>query len=485
MENTRRKRTQILQMGFQAVLFLCVLLAFFLPLSINNNALLNPSRTLAVTLASFVGMFIVLIKMYGGMQLGKYKARSVASSVAFSVLLTDLITYFLLQVMNVNPDKNSHLALFGEDLPFLMMSAALQMIFCLVLVWSCTVLYYRINPRQRCLIITSSQELADHVTLKLRTFRQKYVINDIVHYECEDVWDSILANDTVFIAGVPSSEQALFETFCYKNHRPLLLLAELEDVILSTSEQIVIDDTPFLQIQRMDMTMWQRFVKRAFDIIVGVLVLLVLSPLMLLSALGIKLCDGGPIFFRQKRATIDGKIFRIIKFRTMAVEQEMAGVSARENDNRITPIGKFLRKWRIDELPQVLNIISGDMSFVGPRPEMLENVEKYSQEVPEFVYRQQMKAGLTGLAQIDGKYNTTPKDKIILDMFYIENFSLMMDIKLILRTLTVFLKKESTEGFKENANAASSIRMRVEPLATANAVIEPAPLVNKDVSSAS
>ena len=185
------------------------------------------------------------------------------------------------------------------------------------------------------------------------------------------------------------------------------------------------------------------------------------SPLFLAVAVAIKLDDGGRVFFRQKRATIDGRVFEIFKFRTMTASacQAQQQVSASQADQRITRVGRFLRKIRVDELPQLLNVIKGDMSLVGPRPEMLENVAKYKKELPAFVYREKMKAGITGYAQIEGKYNTTPQDKLMLDLTYIESYSICLDIKLLFRTLTVFFKPDSTEGFEaavpqENQKAA-------------------------------
>jgi lipopolysaccharide/colanic/teichoic acid biosynthesis glycosyltransferase len=161
--------------------------------------------------------------------------------------------------------------------------------------------------------------------------------------------------------------------------------------------------------------------------------------------IAIKAHDGGPILFKQERATIHGNKFWVYKLRTMKVDAEIR--SAAVEDDRITKPGKILRKFRIDELPQLLNVLKGDMSFVGPRPEMLKNVASYTQDLPEFKYRLRMKAGLTGYAQIAGKYNTTPKDKLIMDMMYIEQFSILKDIQLIFQTVIVLLKKDSTEGF--------------------------------------
>ncbi len=182
------------------------------------------------------------------------------------------------------------------------------------------------------------------------------------------------------------------------------------------------------------------------DIVIASVLLVITSPILLVSAVCIKKNDGGSVFFRQKRATANGRVFEIYKFRTM--KENVENRSAVKDDDRITSVGRVLRKYRIDELPQLLNIVRGDMSLVGPRPEMLENVEDYEKELPEFRYRLRMKAGLTGYAQVFGKYNTSSKDKLMLDLMYIENYSLIRDIQLLFQTLMVIFKaEESTEAF--------------------------------------
>ena len=196
------------------------------------------------------------------------------------------------------------------------------------------------------------------------------------------------------------------------------------------------------------MTFEQRVIKRLGDIFVAFVGLIITLPLFLIASIAIKREDGGRVFFTQERATVGGRVFRIIKFRTM---RENASVSsATKGDDRITGAGRWLRKYRIDELPQLINILRGDMSLVGPRPEMMKNVEEYTADLPEFRYRLRMKAGLTGYAQVMGKYNTTSRDKLILDLMYIENFSIPNDIRILLQTLTVlFTAEESTEAFDE------------------------------------
>ena len=211
------------------------------------------------------------------------------------------------------------------------------------------------------------------------------------------------------------------------------------------SEFYLLDDISMLNYNVKGLTMEQRIFKRGFDVILSVFMCILTSPIWIVSAIAIKLHDGGSILFKQDRATINGKIFQVYKFRTMKENVENRSVT--DDDDRITKPGKILRKIRMDELPQLLNILKGDMSFVGPRPEMVENVEAYTDELPEFKYRLRVKAGLTGYAQISGKYNTTPKDKLMMDMMYIENYTVFKDIQLLFQTAIVLLKSDSTEAF--------------------------------------
>lgn len=456
-------KSQLLTASFQAALYLFVFLAFFLLLSVTNPQILNYSRTAAITMATFAIVLIILTNVYGGFRLGIIKPRSVFFSILVTVILTDVVTYIQLQIMNVNPANNPHLILFGEDFLLLCCILFIQAGIIFLFVKLGHNIYFKINPRERCCIIASSQEQADHIAEKIGSFSQKYKLCDVLHYNCDDINETILDHDTVFLSGIPDTEEAKIEAFCYKHGKSMYLLAELEDVIISTSSQIVIDDTPFLYTHRVEPTLIQRFTKRLIDIVLSSLGIVVLSPLMLAAAVSIKITSRGPVFFRQERATLNGRVFRIIKFRTM-YDQDKSCVeeSACENDARITKPGRLLRQYRIDEIPQLFNVFVGDMSVVGPRPEMLENVDRYTREVPEFEYRKKMKAGLTGLAQIDGKYNTAPKDKVILDLLYIEQFSLSLDIKLMLRTVMVFFRRDSTEGFTA-VQKPSPMKMRIRP----------------------
>ena len=224
------------------------------------------------------------------------------------------------------------------------------------------------------------------------------------------------------------------------------------------AEIVHLFDTPLLLYRNIGLTVEQRFLKRAFDIVVSAVMLLLTSPFLLISAVAIKLYDGGPVFFRQARGTIGGKIFYIHKFRSMIVDAEKDGIShpAEEADPRITPVGKILRASRLDELPQLIDILMGNMSLVGPRPERIEHIKQYTEEIPEFQYRLKVRGGLTGYAQLYGKYNTSPYDKLQLDLMYIQNYSFLLDLRLIFMTVKIMFMKESTEGFtKESVDKIS------------------------------
>ena len=236
--------------------------------------------------------------------------------------------------------------------------------------------------------------------------------------------------------------------FCYGRSIRVYMMPKITDVLVKGADPIHLFDTPIYLTREYALTVEQRIAKRLIDLICALLLVVIASPFMLITAICIKAYDGGPVFYKQTRCTRGGREFQILKFRSMKVDAEKDGVArlASKNDSRITPIGKFIRACRIDELPQLFNIIKGDMSFVGPRPERPEIIEQYMEEMPEFAFRMKVKAGLAGYAQVYGKYNTTPYDKLKLDLFYIENYSVWMDLKLMMLTLKIVLKPESTEG---------------------------------------
>lgn len=241
---------------------------------------------------------------------------------------------------------------------------------------------------------------------------------------------------------------------CLSDRKSIYVIPDIYEIAILNSKLNRADDIPMFKVQKLGLTFEQRFFKRIIDIVISLIGIILTSPIMIFCALAIKIKDGGTIFYKQERVTEEERTFNVLKFRTMVMNAEkLTGpVLAGEDDPRITKLGKIMRATRIDELPQFFNILSGDMSVVGPRPERPFFVEKFKQEIPDYKYRTIVKAGLTGLAQVLGKYSTTPEDKVRYDIIYIKNYSILMDLKLILQTIKIMFMKESSAGLKDEQN---------------------------------
>jgi exopolysaccharide biosynthesis polyprenyl glycosylphosphotransferase len=288
---------------------------------------------------------------------------------------------------------------------------------------------------------------------KVNSVPYKYQVERVVRFDiAEDELKEILGKyDAALIGDMPSDDKNRILKICFDMDKRVYFVPKISDVIVKGSEELNLFDTPLFLARNMGMKWLQIIIKRFFDIVLSLIALVVLSPVMIITAIAIKMEDGGPVFYKQERCTIDCRKFMILKFRSMIVDAEKDGKPhpAGEKDDRITRVGRIIRACRIDELPQLINIIKGEMSIVGPRPERWEHVEKYSAEIPEFSLRHKVKGGLTGYAQVYGKYNTSALDKLKLDLHYIANYSLIMDVQIIFETIKILFIKESTEGFEE------------------------------------
>ena len=286
--------------------------------------------------------------------------------------------------------------------------------------------------------------------IKMDARQDKYLVKKLISVDegYEKICREILKFDAAILTDIPAQIRNDLLKFCYQNRIRVYVAPKISDIILRGGEEINLFDTPLLQVKAVGLTLTQRIVKRTLDIILSSIAMVIALPFMLVIAAAIKLEDGGPVFYKQKRLTLNGREFNILKFRSMIVDAEKyaGAVLAEDNDPRITKIGKLIRATRLDELPQILNILKGDMSIVGPRPERKCFADEFAKEIPEFEYRLKVKGGLTGYAQIYGKYNTSAYDKLRLDLMYIENYSIVLDIKLMLLTLRIMFSKDSTEG---------------------------------------
>ena len=388
----------------------------------------------------YSALLVLLNKMYGGMKIGYYRNAEVIFSEIFSLLVVNVITYFQNSVMSM------YLLPLGPTARMTFYQALSAMI------WTAIAAFiYKSIFSPRKLLVVHGERPVDDILQKFSSRKDKYSIE-----KCINISEGIGAvcaeatarYDAVVIWDIDVEMRNEIMKFCYGKRIRVYIMPHISDVILKGSDMLNLFDTPIFLTREYVLTMDQRFFKRMIDLVCAIILAVVISPIMLVTAILIKLYDGGPILYKQIRVTRDDKEFKIMKFRSMRVDAEKDGVArlASKNDSRITPIGKFIRKVRIDELPQLFNIIKGDMSFVGPRPERPEIIKQYMEEMPEFAFRTRVKAGLAGYAQVYGKYNTTPYDKLKLDLTYIENYSLWLDIKLMLLTLKILFSAESTEG---------------------------------------
>ena len=275
--------------------------------------------------------------------------------------------------------------------------------------------------------------------------------------ECVDDLSMLDGIKTVFLSGIHSHDRNIILKYCVANDINVFVIPRIGDTIMSGARHMHMFHLPMLKVGRYTAQPEYLFLKRLVDIVVSLAALVILSPVFLITAIAIKATDGGPVFYKQVRLTKDGREFKILKFRSMRVDAEKDGVarlSTGSHDDRVTSVGKIIRACRVDELPQVLNILGGSMSLVGPRAERPEIAAQYEQELPEFALRLQAKAGLTGYAQVYGKYNTTPYDKLVMDLMYIAHPSIVEDFKIIFATVKILFTPESTEGIEEGATTA-------------------------------
>ncbi|WP_333646099.1 sugar transferase [Lacrimispora sp.] len=409
--------------------------------------------------AVYAFALFVFSNMYGALKLGYMKTYEAVYAQTLASICTNALMYIPIVLLTKH---------FQSIVPLLWMTVA---DFFVIAVWSffAIKLYRKIYPPRNVLLVYGERPISVFMD-KINDRTDRFVIGEALHISAgEDaICKKIKEYEGVVICDIPSHIRNSILKFCYGESIRVYATPKISDIIIRSAENLHFFDTPLILARNDGLTFEQRFVKRMMDLLISVAALIFLSPVMIITALAIKLYDKGPVFFFQDRCTKNGKVFSICKFRSMIVDAEKNGVSipATDRDPRITPIGVFIRKYRIDELPQLFNIITGNMSLVGPRPERIEHVKLYTEEIPEFGYRMKIKGGLTGLAQVYGKYNTSAYDKLKLDLMYIQNYSLLQDIEIIFKTIKILFIKESTEGF--SAEAATRIICETNDLIPSN-----------------
>ena len=388
-------------------------------------------------------ILLIITNFYGGLRVGLYRASEVALSKMIALFFTNTVTYAqacLISAAIVTP------------LPIIVMTVAQCVI---AWIWAVVTykIYVRTTPARKMLMLYGEPEAAKRLIQKLITRSERFQIQEsqcVTGKEPELLRSRILDFEAVVLCDIDPELCSELLKFCFYNSIRTYTVPGIESILTRSSIETNLFDTPMFLNRNERLASERRAIKRVIDISISVIAIIILSPFALLTAISVKLCDGGPVFFSQERLTIGGKHFMLHKFRSMrqGAEKNGAQLSTR-GDSRITPIGRIIRPLRLDEVPQLVNVLKGDMSIVGPRPERPEIAEDYCRAMPEFSYRLKVKAGLTGYAQVYGNYNTDPWDKLLMDLIYISSYSLSMDFKIMFMTVKTLLQRERTEGIAE------------------------------------
>lgn len=442
-DNTKIRLVKLLNIILLAIPFIVVWLTYY------NNTMTEPYQwkgNLAMCII-FLILYYFFGKIYDAFNFQIARISDLIYSQMLGVLISDGIIYLIILLLT---EKLPNLV---PGLLCILAQLLLSIIYSnLVNNW-----YFNTFSSSPSIIIYDKKQsissLIDEYGLEKR-----YKIEKVLNVKkILDELDMLDKYEAVFLTDLHSHERNIILKYCVENNISVYVIPKIGDIVMSGAHNIHMFHFPVLMINRYDAQPEYLLAKRIIDIILSLIALVILSPIIVITSIAIKCDDGGPIFYKQTRLTKDGKEFEILKFRSMKIDAEKDGkalLSTGDKDDRVTKVGKFIRKVRIDELPQLINILKGDLSIVGPRPERPEIAKEYEKKLPEFRLRLQAKAGLTGYAQVYGKYNTTPYNKLQMDLMYIAHPSLIEDFKIMLATIKIIFIPESTEGIEEGKTNA-------------------------------
>lgn len=394
-------------------------------------------------IALYAVIVFLFSKAFGAFKVGYLRVSDVLLSQFLSVICVNAVTYLQLALIG----RWKFLAYIWPIIVLTGVDILMVSIWVVFMRW----IYAKIYPPREMLLIYGNHSPKALIE-KISSRKDKYIICETVHIDegLDKIKERMISYNAVVLGDIPSNIRNNLLKYCFSKSIRCYTIPKISDIMLKSADEIHLFDTPLLLSRNRDLTIEERFAKRTMDILLSVIGLVVASPFMLIIAVLVKAYDGGPILYRQERLTKNGKVFKVCKFRSMRVDSEKAGARlAMKNDDRVTPVGRVLRAIHFDELPQLFNILAGDMSLVGPRPERPVIFQEYLKEIPEFEYRLKVKAGLTGYAQVYGKYNTTPYDKLKLDLSYIEKYSFWLDWHIMFATFKILFQKDNTEGVEE------------------------------------
>lgn len=401
-------------------------------------------RALLVNSVAYIVLFYLMLRTYNGYYVGYDRIVDLVYSQGLAQFITALIIYAgncIIRLRFLNP--------LG-----LLALAAVEIVFDVLWCYASNKLYFAINKPKRTVIIYRNENDLARLS-EIKSYDKKFTVEKYIEDPADDyesLYRELDGFEAVFVVGVNATLRNAIVKYCTDTGVHGYFAPHVGDIVMAGAPHVQAFGVPIVSVRRARLDPEYYLIKRCFDIFASLLGIIISSPFMLIVALCIKLYDGGPVLYKQTRLTKNAKQFRIWKFRSMRVDAEKDGIArlAKDHDDRITPVGKIIRACRLDELPQLFNILSGDMSIVGPRPERPEIAAQYEEIMPAFSLRLQVKAGLTGYAQIYGKYNTAPYDKLQMDLMYINNMSPIEDLKLMFATIRILFMKESTSGVDAN-----------------------------------
>lgn len=404
-----------------------------------------------ISVVFYIAAYAILVRVYDAYNIGYRGKTDIFVSHVLIIAIMTVGMYLLVSLAWYRYIAFSNVL-------YALAAAVLQVLITLAFVFFADKTYFKLNKPKKTVVIYRNQRDLNRLKFIERFDKHYKVIKTIENPDNDiDALDKQLSGaEAVFVVGIDAELRNGIAKYCVDKKLDAYFVPHLGDIIMAGAVHQTQFSCPVVAVRSKAGTGEYQFIKRAFDILMSLIGIILLWWLMLIVAIIIKLYDGGPAIYKQVRLTKDGKEFNILKFRSMRVDAEQDGVArlAKENDDRITPIGKFIRKCRLDELPQLFNILSGDMTIVGPRPERPEIAKQYEELIPMFSLRLQVKAGLTGYAQVYGKYNIDPYEKLEMDLMYINQMNPLLDLKLMFATVRVLFEKESTEGLKERSITA-------------------------------
>ncbi len=450
-QKNKRQKLYIFMVGLMLGLASTAVFAWYWITKFNglmDRAFLGKGNYLIVLL--YFMIYTLTLKAFGALRISYHKLSNTLLGQFFGVAVAHIAVFAMLVLVIANTWVMKEVFIWVAQLWGISTVMTLLLTFILTKVYGLLVPPYRVlelygdHPNNLDLKVNQRADL-------YKVTKRIYVGNDLPAEDLVGIQEEMFGYDAVIINDIKSSRKNKLMKFAYKNDIRVYVTPKLSDIMVRGAQEVNLFDSPLILCENGGLTFGQALAKRIADIALSVLGLIVTLPFTLVTAIAIKLEDHGPIFYKQERVTMGGRKFFILKFRSMVENAERDGKPrpAGEDDDRITKVGRVIRSTRIDELPQLLNILKGDMSIVGPRPERVEHMEKYSEFIPEFSYRLKVKGGLTGYAQVYGRYNTTAYDKLKMDLMYIVNYSFWLDIQILFETIKVIFQKESTEGFSD------------------------------------